>query len=455
MVEGLPHERLHGVWRELGGGRYLAVDGMGMAEYVETPGQCYAVPQPLGFLLSAKLHESSLLHGHVVDGRETVDIRVIEHLPVSVTLVREEALPAVCLRPPQTSPAQVFQAMWELFDRDYAFFAERGIDWGERYATYAPRAALAASGEALFDVMSAALQGFDDGHINLLYLSGEEPRVFGSGGGSLSARMIEQAFLGQGEIDDVDLFAANWAQVLEQQIGERLEQGGEHDLSGGLLWGRMAGNVGYIRLTRLSNYAGAEGLVESILSLPDDVARIEAALDRALAQLADTDALILDIAHNDGGHDHVSEAIASRFADRARLALTKTWRRPDGRAPQAWSVAPRGARQYLKPVYLLTGDLTVSAAEVLTLMMRTLPHVTHVGMRTQGILSDALIYTLPHEGFMVSLSDEIYTDPEGLVYESQGIPPQWDLPLVDETLPETLFSGHAAALDAIVARIRE
>ena len=55
--------------------------------------------------------------------------------------------------------------------------------------------------------------------------------------------------------------------------------------------------------------------------------------------------------------------------------------------------------------------------------MMALPNVTRMGERTRGVLSDMLLMQLPN-GWVVSLSNEIYQAADGRVYEGVGVPPQ-------------------------------
>jgi carboxyl-terminal processing protease len=183
-----------------------------------------------------------------------------------------------------------------------------------------------------------------------------------------------------------------------------------------------------------------------------DLRLIRAEMDRAISALADTRAMIVDIAGNNGGYDEVSAEVASRFADARRAAFTVRQHRPQGRQPQQWFVEPKGPRQYRKPVYLLTTDRTISAGDSLTLMMREIPHVTHVGQPTSGSMSDMLPKSLPGH-FVVSISNESYVDPRGVLYEGRGIPPKLPLQVFDPADPATLFTGHEAAIDQLLALI--
>ena len=63
--------------------------------------------------------------------------------------------------------------------------------------------------------------------------------------------------------------------------------------------------------------------------------------------------------------------------------------------------------------------------------MMALPHVTRVGRPTLGIFSDDLAKHLPN-GWVTSLSNEVYAAPDGTVYEGDGIPPQIATPVFSE-----------------------
>ena len=88
--------------------------------------------------------------------------------------------------------------------------------------------------------------------------------------------------------------------------------------------------------------------------------------------------------------------MAGHFTDTRQLSHTKVPHNAPGVAPQAFYVEPAGGVRYLKPVTLLTSDVTVSAAEIFTMAMRALPTVTHRGDTTFGALSDILAKPLPN-----------------------------------------------------------
>jgi len=153
----------------------------------------------------------------------------------------------------------------------------------------------------------------------------------------------------------------------------------------------------------------------------------------------DCDGVILDMRFNHGGFDPASQIIANRFTDQKRVGLYKQAIYGKGRTEQLpIYVFPQGSYAYTKPVVLLTSDSTISAGEIFTLFTMALPHVTRMGEPTQGVLSDMLGKTLPN-GWKLSLSNEIYTAIDGIVYESIGIPPHIEVPVYnDEHFYETL-----------------
>ena len=123
-------------------------------------------------------------------------------------------------------------------------------------------------------------------------------------------------------------------------------------------------------------------------------------------------------------------------------------RRP---APGGGALRPEGARQFTRPVVLLTSEITASAAEVFVLMMRALPHVTHAGERTRGILSGLLPKPLPG-GYMVTLSHQTVRDAEGRLFEATGVPPGVEIVLFPEGREAT---GLADAIRDLAGRLAQ
>jgi len=206
-------------------------------------------------------------------------------------------------------------------------------------------------------------------------------------------------------------------------------------------WGRLGDNLGYLAVFEMEGLSGKGRVVR-------DLRNLDRALDKALDDLADTDALVLDIRLNGGGYDVVSQAIAARFIDNPKVTLRKTARRGSGSAPMAEHLSEPAERiGYRKPVYLLISGLTASAAEVLALMLKDLPHVTLIGEPTEGIFSDIMTVQLPND-WILGLSNEVYTDADATPYEGRGVPPDHAALLFD---PQFHEAGRDAALERVFA----
>jgi carboxyl-terminal processing protease len=168
-----------------------------------------------------------------------------------------------------------------------------------------------------------------------------------------------------------------------------------------------------------------------------------------MVALRDAPAVIVDVSNNDGGFDSLAQHIAGRFADHARPAYTKIAFGARDVDPQPFETKPSRRTRYLGPVYLLTSDITLSAAEVFALYMRALPNVIHVGETTRGALSDTINKPLPN-GWRLVLPPEIYRDPAGQSYEVRGLPPQRPFQVFP---PDDLFGGHARRVLALIDEI--
>jgi C-terminal processing protease CtpA/Prc len=155
------------------------------------------------------------------------------------------------------------------------------------------------------------------------------------------------------------------------------------------------------------------------------------AIDKIINDLADTNAIVLDVRSNRGGEIFVMEYIAARFASEQKdyiKARNKTGPGSnDLSSAKIYTIRPLRAASdnlysYTKPIVLLTNKSTISAAEWFTMALKTQDHVTHIGTPTCGALSsrrDRLMIN----GWVYSISPEKVTDMNGKYYEGIGISP--------------------------------
>lgn len=110
-----------------------------------------------------------------------------------------------------------------------------------------------------------------------------------------------------------------------------------------------------------------------------------ATLSAALAVLAHTDALIIDLRQNFGGDLAAAGFLASHFVD-ARTHLYDFYFRKGDRTEQRWTAEVLPSHHYGKdkPVYILTSKDTFSAGEYFADVLQKLNRATVVGETTGG-----------------------------------------------------------------------
>jgi carboxyl-terminal processing protease len=103
----------------------------------------------------------------------------------------------------------------------------------------------------------------------------------------------------------------------------------------------------------------------------------------------------------------------------------------------------------------VTDRETISAAEILTMCLRALPNVTHIGEATRGSLSDILTKDLPN-GWTLNLSNEVYLDSERKGWEGKGIPPHTEFMVhAEDTAPGDSEAAARAMISHVLAEARK
>lgn len=365
--------------------------------------------------------------------------------PFEFTFSRVDALPAHCLASTPDTPPGNFHAFATYFAEHYAFFDLYGVDWVARMAEARQRVTRDTGDRDLFELMSELLGPLKDSHIKVeADIDGEKRVHDGNPGKTDRAVAAWGERNGLGSREAVGRFRrAYWFDDIRDDL---LGGTGVVTGNGRIQYGMVAPDVGYIAVVSMGGFIDVEPDAAA-----EELVALDAAMDDAFSLFEDKGArsAILDLSLNTGGYDFVGLAIAGRFAAERRIAYTR--RAGDDPFAEEFTihVEPFDGLRFTRPVYVLTSDLTKSAGEVGALAMRALGNVTHVGERTRGAFSTILTKHLPN-GWVLSLSNEVYTDPAGVVWEGQGIEPEVEMPVFDQRDPLT---GHVEAVRAVVGLI--
>lgn len=105
----------------------------------------------------------------------------------------------------------------------------------------------------------------------------------------------------------------------------------------------------------------------------------------AMNTIADTDGLIIDLRNNGGGLGESVSLLISYFVDE-RTRLNSTWDRTTGVTREYWTHDKLDGKPYggKKPVFILVGPETKSAAESFAYQMQALKRATVIGERSWG-----------------------------------------------------------------------
>lgn len=340
-------------------------------------------------------------------------------------------LPTDCISAAGWTPDRIVAFAADTFAEVYPRSAERQLDWGARKAKALARVGPSATDDQLWLALTDLLSGLDDPHVELQGTVQGARRDLEPGEAPTLLRVRAADPAGEEKA---------WLQAYREGILTGVLKGqGRQAANNRVFWGRVD-DVGYLNIVTMGAFARN--------AAPDDPRPLDAVLDEALAAFVGAKAVVVDVSNNRGGYDTISRRIAARFTDQPRIAYAKVPVGGKG-SPQVIRVEPSGAVAFTGPVYVVTSDITVSAGETFTLMMKALPNVTQVGGTTRGAFSDQLPKPLPN-GWTLALPAELYRSANGEELEGRGLTPKVQLTVFPEM---DLSAGHAKAIADLIARI--
>ena len=308
----------------------------------------------------------------------------------------------------------LFDRVWEDFDRDYSFFILKGLDWDASKQRFRPELTSVSSERELFDVLSEMLLELQDAHVRL-----ETPL-----GNSVYRGWFEQF----PRNNDPSIVTATY-----------LDGSGMMSPGANLLFGRIDDDIGYLAVRSLAGSGYG----------PD--------ADYVLAELNGVRAMIVDLRDNGGGDDRNGKAVAARFADSSRLIRQVRFRdgpeHDDFGPPTDDFIDPDGEESFDGPVAVLTNRRVISSAETMVLAFDVMPNVIIFGDFTGGGSANPAEFRLPN-GWSYTVSRWIVNRPDGTTFEGVGIEPDVRIDITEEDAASLRDTIMEAAISDLRRRLQ-
>jgi hypothetical protein len=362
----------------------------------------------------------------LIDGFGTVDF----HAPGNV-FTRSPNLPSQCLpnnivetNEVELNSLDIFNLVVQIYEQYYVDFSLHDVDWSAHASVIKATLNKDSSTEDLQAALEFLLTPLRDGH-NAVTIGDDEIRVFNK---ELYSMVFLREFSSSNGLK-WPIEKGEWTPSIQTQWENYFEEHSEllrenivelksnsieiKQINDGLIWWFVEGSIGYLNIAAMTGYSDAP---------QDSLDIINRTMQQVIQDNQNSDALIIDIRTNPGGDDFISLAVARYFADSYTHAYSKQARLGDGFTELIpVYIDPADSGTFTRPIYLLTSNSTVSAAEVFALSMSEFDHVKIVGEPSQGAFSDALEWQIGDD-LTIELSNERYLSAEDDWYEGVGVP---------------------------------
>ena len=301
-----------------------------------------------------------------------------------------------------------FEAAWDRVNTVYPYLDYKQINWDSIYTVYKPQAEQA-KGDEIYTVLIEMLGELKDMHIHLK-----------TNGGSVISTYLPPRWL-------KDKYAYDPI-IVRNYFDKELIVAGE----GRIEYGIIPGNIGYIYMATFDN----DYLINYF--------------SEALAFVKNTNSLILDIRHNNGGSYQNLVAVVSRF-------ITSPLEKPEyyvlGEQITLPPFKPQGDFQYVNPIIVLINGVCYSTGDIFPEVMKQISTVTVVGDTTGGGSSGSTSsapaeYKLP-SGKTIFVGTTDWRRYDGLPYEWIGVPPDILIQQTKEDIEKGIDGQLEHAIDML------
>jgi len=428
---------IEGIWQSVGYGRILQIDSTSYSIYDITEISC----------TQSKTGNSSDFNDVIRLKNDTLSI---QRGLSTYYYTRLNTMPELCSNFKEDENFDIeynFEVFANTFKEQFAYFELNNINWDDFYNTYKNKITTKTTEPELYLIMDTMITELHDNHGSIeptdeVYEAVENLDTIISGsnlkeyGDFTIANMVAEHFI------EEDLTKDSWL----------------------IKWGKLQDNIGYIQVKAMMLHGDLDlpevliednGFVQTYFDafeslsgkeqIKTEVSGIRNTMNNVMNDLKDTKHIILDVRFNGGGNDEVSLEILRHFNPSKKLVASKKARLGNSYTKTTPIYLGTSNKAYTKPVFLLTSQQSASATDMLALSSLELNNFWRIGSHTQGAVSDALQKKLPN-GWHFTLSNEVYMDIKGTVYENIGIPVDYELNYPNDR--QTFFRSVANDLEA-------
>lgn len=290
------------------------------------------------------------------------------------------------------NPENNFELFWNDLDQQYGLFVARDWDWDSIYNTYRPQVNSQTTELELWNIFSEMIEYLDDSHTWIYNPKTDIDFSSGSIGNDLVEKEFNQNLIQSKYLENINHFAG--------------DKNAPDD--GVYIYGKIKDkDIGYIYM----QYFDLDDVSTDIM-------------DEVLLEIGKHKAIVFDIRNNGGGYDITAADIAGRFADGEQYIYSVQEKNGpnhnDFDEKIKYYTKQKGAQHFDKPIILLTDNITVSAADIFCLHMKSFSQVTQIGTHTAGDYSDISSVKFLPNGWQYGYSTMMFLMPDGTSQDGIG-----------------------------------